>query len=86
MVAQRLLPDVTPGAKRHLAVGVLWNTHRVAAAIRQGKVEGIDNCLLTGRGDGMVGFDESVRRLFKAGMIEQEVAERNVNDPTALWR
>ncbi len=86
VVAQRLLPDVTYGAKRHLAIEVLWNTHPVAAAIRLGKMESIDNCLLTGRADGMVGFDEAVRRLFKGGMIEQEVAERNVNDPTALWR
>jgi twitching motility protein PilT len=86
VIAQRLLPDVTRGAKRHLAVEVLWNTHPVAAAIRQGKVESIDNCLLTGRADGMVGFDEAVRRLFQGGLISQEVAERNVSDPAALWR
>lgn len=86
VVAQRLLPDVTRGAKRHLAVEVLWNTHPVAAAIRQAKMESIDNCLLTGRPDGMIGFDEWVRRLFRSGLISQEVAERNVNDPTALLR
>jgi len=85
-IAQRLLPDVERGARRHLALEVLWNTHPVAAAIRQGKVESIDNCLLTGRADGMIGFDESVRLLLRAGMISQDVAERNVNDPAALRR
>lgn len=86
VVAQRLLPDVTRGAKRHLALEVLWNTHPVAAAIRQGKVESIDTCLLTGRADGMVTFDESVRALLHDGMISREVAERNVSDPSVLRR
>jgi twitching motility protein PilT len=86
VVAQRLLPDVTRGAKRHLAIEVLWNTHPVGAAIRQGKLESIDNCILTGRADGMIGFDESVRRLFKDGEITREVAERNVSDPNVLRR
>jgi twitching motility protein PilT len=86
VVAQRLLPDITRGAKRHLAVEVLWNTHPVAAAIRQGKVESIDNCLLTGRTDGMITFDESVRRLLHDGQIDREVAERNVSDPSVLRR
>lgn len=86
VIAQRLLPDIDPGAKRHLAVEVLWNTHPVAAAIRTGKIESIDNCLLTGRADGMIGFDESVRRLLGDGAITREVAERNVSDPSVLRR
>jgi twitching motility protein PilT len=86
VIAQRLLPDVDPTAKRHLALEVLWNTHPVGAAIRQGKIESIDNCLLTGRADGMIGFDESVRQLLRGGCIPQEVAERNVSDPSVLRR
>jgi len=86
VIAQRLLPAVSPGAKRHLALEVLWNTHPVAAAIRIGKVESIDNCLVTGRADGMIGFDESVRQLLRDGMIDREVAERNVSDPSVLRR
>lgn len=86
VVAQRLLPDVDPTSKRHLAVEVLWNTNPVGAAIRQGKIESIDNCLLTGRAEGMIGFDESVRQLLRAGHIPPEVAERNVSDPSVLRR
>jgi twitching motility protein PilT len=86
VVSQRLLPGSTRGAKRQLALEVLWNTHPVASAIRTGKVESIDNCIVTGRGDGMMTFDESVRRLLAAGKITRAVAEQNVNDVSSLNR
>jgi twitching motility protein PilT len=86
VVAQRLLPDLLPGEKRHLALEVLWNTYPIAAAIRTGKVESIDNYLLTGRNEGMVSFDETVRLLLRDGKISREVAEQNVRDPTVLPR
>lgn len=86
VVSQRLLPDVDPGHKRHLAVEVLWNNHPIANAIRTGRVESIDNYLLTRRDEGMVSFDESVRRLFQEDKITREVAEQNVTDPTVLSR
>jgi twitching motility protein PilT len=86
VVSQRLLPDIERGAKRHLALEVLWNTYPIASAIRTGKVESIDNYLITSREDGMVSFDESVRRLLKAGLITVEVAEQNVRDVSLLNR
>jgi twitching motility protein PilT len=86
VVAQRLLPDVERGAKRHLALEVLWNTFPIASAIRGGKIESIDNYLLTGRDDGMVSFDESVRQLLRAEQITHAVAEQNVRDGSALAR
>jgi twitching motility protein PilT len=86
VVAQRLLPDLERGAKRHLALEVLWNTYPIASAIRSGKIESIDNYLLTGREDGMVSFDESVRQLFRAEKITREVAEQNVREASLLNR
>jgi twitching motility protein PilT len=86
IVSQRLLPDVERGAKRHLALEVLWNTYPIASAIRSGKVESIDNYLLTSRDEGMVSFDESVRQMLRAGLITAEVAEQNVRDTTLLGR
>jgi twitching motility protein PilT len=86
IVSQRLLPDVERGAKRHLALEVLWNTYPIASAIRSGKVESIDNYLLTSRDEGMVSFDESVRQLLRAGLITAEAAEQNVRDTTLLGR
>ncbi len=65
---------------------MLWNTHPVASAIRQAKIESIDNCLVTGRADGMMTFDESVRQLLKANRITKSVAEKNVSDTSLLYR
>jgi twitching motility protein PilT len=85
-VSQRLLPGTERGTKRHLAVEMLWNTYPIASAIRSGKVESIDNYLLTGREDGMVSFDESVRQLLRAGKITREVAEQHVREVSFLQR
>jgi twitching motility protein PilT len=86
VVSQRLLPGIERGAKRHLALEVLWNTYPIASAIRTGKVESIDNYLITNRDDGMVSFDESVRQLLRAGLITRDVAEQNVRDVALLNR
>ena len=86
IISQRLLPDVEPGSKRHLALEILWNCPPIASSIRQGRLESIDNYLLTRRDEGMLGFDESVRLLWQAGKITREVAEQNVRDPSALNR
>ena len=86
VVAQRLLPDVKPDAKRHLALEVLWNTNPIASGIRQGKLESLDNYLLTGKEEGMVSFDESIRQLLRAGKITRKVAEQNVREPSMLTR
>ena len=76
VVSQHLLPSIAEGDKRELALEVLFNTSPIGAAIRQGRGESIDNCILTGRRDGMITLDESVKRLFQAGKISEETAER----------
>jgi twitching motility protein PilT len=86
IVSQRLLPGIEKGTKRHLALEVLWNTHPIASAIRNGKLESIDNYLMTHRDDGMVSFDESVRQLLRAGKIARSVAEQNVREVSLLNR
>jgi twitching motility protein PilT len=72
VVAQRLLAGVERGTKRHLALEVMWNTNPIATAIRNSKLESIDNYLLTGREQGMLGFDESIRQLVAAGKIPRD--------------
>ena len=86
VLSQRLLPSANQGEKRHLALEVLWNTHPIASAIRTGKLESIDNYLITNRDDGMLSFDESIRQLLRAGKITRELAEQNVREPTMLNR
>lgn len=86
IISQRLLPAPVKGAKRLLALEVLWNTHPIASAIRLGKFESIDTYLTTGRADGMVSFDESIRQLHHAGEITRETAEHNMKEPGLLDR
>jgi twitching motility protein PilT len=86
VVSQRLLPDIVKGEKRHLALEVLWNTFPIASAIRTGKIESIDNYLLTGREEGMISIDESVRQLLRAEKITRQVAEQNVRELNMLDR
>jgi len=86
IVSQRLLPDQVEGEKRHLALEVLWNTNPIASAIRNNKLESIDNYLLTGREDGMVSFDESILLLYRDGKIAREMAESHVRDRAYLNR
>lgn len=86
IISQRLLPSAERGTKRHLALEIMWNTFPIASAIRTGKVETIDNYLITAREDGLLSFDESVRQLLKAGKITRAVAEQNVRDVSMLMR
>jgi twitching motility protein PilT len=86
IVSQRLLPGSERGEKRHLALEVLWNTYPIASAIRTGKLESIDNYIMTGRDEGMVSMDESLRLLLRAGKISREVAEQHVRDASLLNR
>lgn len=86
IISQRLLPGLERGAKRHLALEVLWNTHPIATGIRMGKLESIDNYLMTHRSDGMISFDESVRQLYLSKKISRETAEHNVREVSVLHR
>jgi twitching motility protein PilT len=76
VVSQHLLPSARAGEKRELAMEILLNNWAVAAAIRVGKIESIDNTILTSRAEGMMTLDESIRRLLRDGSISSETAQR----------
>ena len=84
VVSQHLLPNVVKGEKRVLALEIMLNSSAIASAIRQGKIESIDNVILTSRADGMLTLDESIKRLLKAGRISRETAERFVSSVNRL--
>jgi twitching motility protein PilT len=85
VICQHLLPSPS-GGKRELAVEILFNTAPIANGIRTGKDESIDRNILTGRAEGMIPLDESVRRLWAAGRITRETAEHFVSDKGSLSR
>jgi twitching motility protein PilT len=74
IICQLLLPGAG-GGKRELALEILLRTNAIASAIRTGKVESVDRNILTGRAEGMITFDESIRRLHASGRIAAETAE-----------
>lgn len=85
VVSQHLLPSVDEG-KRVLALEILINNNPIASAIRLGKLESIDVGIVTGRNEGMISLDESLRRLMRDGMITRDIAERYATDMSVLNR
>lgn len=49
--------------------------------IRMGKLESIDNNILTGAADGMRTLDDSIKQLLADARISRETAERYVPQP-----
>ena len=84
VISQHLLPSVYSGEKRVLALEILFNNSPIASAIRFGKTESIDTAILTGRSEGMLTLDESIKRLLNAGEISRETAERFVSSTDRL--
>ncbi len=84
VVSQHLLPSRLEGSKRELALEVMFNNSAIGSAIRSGKLESIDTNILTGRSEGMLPLDESVKRLYEAGRITRETADRFLSDKRFL--
>ena len=84
VISQHLLPSILPDDKRVLAVEVLINNSPIAIAIRAGRMETIDNTILTSRADGMITLNESIKRHYQAGRISRETAEHFVSDASFL--
>jgi twitching motility protein PilT len=76
VVSQHLLPSAHPGQKRVLAMEILLNNSAVAGSLRAGKIETLDNIILTGRAEGMLTLDESIKQRLREGSISRETAER----------
>jgi len=84
VVSQHLLPSIEKGDKRVLALEIMFNNAPIASAIRFGKIESIDTAILTGRGEGMLTLDESIKRLWHDGRISRETAESYVSSTERL--
>ncbi len=84
VICQRLMPSNIEGLKQELALEIMFNIPAVGAAIRQGRLESIDTCIVTGRAEGMVSMDESIRRLLADSRISRTTAESFVSDRNLL--
>ena len=83
VICQHLLP-ATNNEKRELALEIMFNNSPISSGIRQGKLLSIDNNILTGRDDGMINLDESLRRLLKAGRISRAVAAHYASESSGM--
>jgi twitching motility protein PilT len=72
IVCQKLLDSGVPGEIQDLALEVMYNTSPIASSIRMGKLESIDNYILTGKSDGMMTMDESIKKLRGMSSIDLE--------------
>jgi len=84
VICQRLLPSVVEGEKQELALEIMFNTPAIGSAIRIGKLESIDNYIVTGRAEGMVSMDESIRRLLSTSRISRGTAESLISDRSLI--
>jgi twitching motility protein PilT len=84
VVSQHLLPNARKGAKRALAIEVLFNNLPVSAAIRSNNLVTIGDAVLTGKADGMITLDESLIGLYANGEIALETALEFANNRTRL--
>jgi len=86
IVCQRLLPSSIEGERQELALEIMFNSAAIGSAIRSGKLESIDNYILTGRSEGMVTMDESIKRLLVDDSISRETAEQFISDRALIGR
>lgn len=52
----------------------------LSVCIRTGRLENIDNSILTGRSEGLIPLVESIKRLLIEGRIYADIAERFAGD------
>lgn len=82
VISQRLLAKV--GGGRVACREILINTPAVANLIRENKVPQIRTVIETGSKDGMITMDQDIKKLFKKGLLEKEVAQSQMVNPEVL--
>ena len=71
IISQQLVPRID-GEGRELCLELLMNTPAVANSIREGKSFMLPGIMQTGKAVGMITMDDSLKKLYNAGLISQE--------------
>jgi twitching motility protein PilT len=82
VISQRLLPRKEEG--RVATREVLVNTPAVANLIRENKIAQIKTVIETNSKEGMRTMDQDIKRVFKEGLITEEIAQSNMENPEYL--
>ena len=84
VVSQQLLPTVdgllTP------AFEIMHLNNAIRTMVRDSRIHQIDSAIQTSSAEGMIGMDDSILRLYKAGRITKETAINSAMSPDQLKR
>jgi len=85
VISQQLVPK-KDGSGRALAMELLVNTPAVAALIRDGKTFMLPGVMQTGKNVGMMLMDDTLKELYRDGIISSTEAIARAVDPSTLKR
>ena len=83
VISQQLLPR-KDGTGVVPALEIMFATSAVGNLIRENKTFQLPSVLQTGRKQGMITMDESIRELLSKGVITPEVARYHAEDPSTM--
>lgn len=84
VVSQQLLPSIDGGLVP--AFEIMHLNNAVRSMVRDSRIHQIDSVIQTSAAEGMIGMDESIWRLFKAGRISAETALHCAMNPDQLQK
>jgi twitching motility protein PilT len=83
VISQQLLPR-KDGTGVEPALEIMFTTPAVGNLIREGKTYQLASVLQTGRKQGMITMDDSIRNLLRKGIVTLETARFHAEDPSAM--
>lgn len=82
IISQKLLKQKDGG--RIATREILINTSAVANMIRENKIAQIRSVIQTSAEDGMISMDQDLKRIYKLGLIDRDIAAQHMVDPQTL--
>jgi len=82
VICQQLVPKVGGGVA--VAREILVNTPAVASLIRDGKIAHLATAIQTGRQEGMITMEASLKKLLEEGMIDEQAYTNRANKDETL--
>lgn len=83
-IVSQQLPRRRDGEGRVAALEILVANQAVRTMIRDGKTHQVGNVITTGKKEGMILLDQSLRDLVQAGVVTSEEAARFAQEPLAI--
>jgi len=83
VISQQLLPR-KDGMGVEPALEIMFSTPAVGNLIREGKTYQLTSVLQTGKKQGMITMDDSIRALLRKGVVTPEVARFHAEDPRGM--